>query len=202
MLCDMKFMNGEVKGFVMNRRMIKNMIVILLLFCFFCVSGCGASIGGDDATNAVSGNSATSENPNDMLSIDLYFVNKDWTSYFNENLEIDQLTTTENVIDNVMNHLITPKTEGEAWNPLPEGTTYQRYTFDGEGNITLVFNVDYSSTDSYQFLLAKSAFVKTLCQIDGVDTVIFELVDLLDNQSIREEVYHVDSFVYPEDTIS
>lgn len=185
----------------MNRQMRKNIVVLLLLACLLYVSGCGIGDGGIHITESSSEDSVVGSNQNEMLTIELYFINKDWTGYLNENLEIDQLTITENVIDTVMNHLITPKTEGEAWNPLPEGIAYQRYAFDGEGNITLVFNVDYSTTDSYQFLIAKSAFVKTLCQVDGVDTVTFELVDLLDNQSMQDEVYDIDSFLYQKDTI-
>lgn len=175
--------------------------MILLVLCMLFVSGCGSEGGKTDTTNSISGNNGNGDSQNEMLSIELYFVNKDWTSYINETLEIDQLMTTENVIDSVMNHLITPRTEEEAWNPLPEGTSYQRYSFDGAGNITLVFNVDYSTTDRYRFMVAKSAFVKTLCQIENVDTVTFELVDLLNNQSIKTEEYDIDSFIYQEDTI-
>ncbi len=179
----------------MYKRMKMNMIKMILILCLLSLSACGDE---DAAINGTNG-SAENQNQDEMLSINLYFINKDWNGYLNENLDIDQLTTTENIIDTVMNHLITPKTEGEAKNPLPNGTAYQRYTFDGEGNLTLVFNIDYSSMDDYQFLLAKSAFVNTLCQIDGIDTVTFSLVDLLDNQNVKEETYNMDSFVCQED---
>lgn len=182
----------------MIKRMRIGIRIIFLMLCILVLPACGAD---RNQVNVSNGSEEIIVQQDEMLPISLYFVNKDWTEYINETLYLDQLTTTENVIDSVMNNLITPKEEGEAKLPVPGGMAYQRYTFDGEGNITLVFNVDYESTDSYQLLICKSAFVKTLCQIDGVDTVTFELVDLLNDQEVRDEVYDVEDFVFLNDAL-
>ena len=48
------------------------------------------------------------------------------------------------------------------------GMAYQRYAYDGQGVVTIMFNLDYETAENYQILLCKMAFTNTLCQVEGV----------------------------------
>ena len=62
--------------------------------------------------------------------------------------------------------------------PVPQGVTYQRYTYDGQATINLMFNVDWEATDTYEMVLSKAAFVRTLTQIESVKKVVYDTLTL------------------------
>jgi hypothetical protein len=152
------------------------------------VSGCG-----DDTT--ISETEENSESVEGMKSYSIYYINNDWTEFEINQLNVDQMEATENIIDKLMNSLITIDEQTDINIPVPEGLAYQRYIYDGQRHVTLMFNVDYETADKYNIVMCKMAFTKTLCQIDGIDAVNFEMTNLIDEEDVQVEEYNEESFV-------
>lgn len=163
--------------------------VMLVVFLLICQTGCGAK---EDAgtQKEVKDNSTI----NNMIAIDLYYVDADWKDYVLEEYNIDQLAAAESMIDSVMVKMLDADQTKSAYTPVPSGMTYQRYTYDGEGTVTLIFNMDYESISSYNMLLCKAAFTNTLCQLEAVNAVTFQMINLIDEQDVQYETYHSDNF--------
>lgn len=146
------------------------------------LAGCGGS---DNENN----NTGAAES-----SILLYYVNDDWTGFSPENIDEDQLATVENRIDTVITEFLEGGGTSSMQSPVPYGMTYQRYTYDDRDTVNLVFTVDWESSDEYRVVLCKAAFVRTLCQLEGVDTVTYELVDIVDSTNVVKEEYTESSY--------
>ena len=127
-------------------------------------------------------------------NLTLYYANSTWTDLFPEVVTRDQLVTTENLIDTVMNALMDSGEMTDKQVPVPQGVTYQRYTYDGQAPINLMFNVDWEATDTYEMVLSKAAFVRTLTQIESVKKVVYEYTDIANENSIVREELTNDSF--------
>lgn len=171
---------------------IKRILVIVMCVCMAVTfAGCGEDSSQGDAASP-------SLKSGEYL---LYYVNSDFTGYIPKKIKLDKMSSTENVIDMIMADLM----EGDGSDsvmPVPHGMTYQRYTFDGEGTLNLIFSVDWEMTNSYSMVLSKAAFVKTLCQVDSVDTVIFEMVDLVNESNVVKEKLTEDSFADMNDIMN
>ena len=98
------------------------------------------------------------------------------------------------MIDKLMNLLISTEDEQLYKIPVADGMTYQRYSYDGKGLVTIMFNLDYDTAENYQILLCKMAFTKTLCQVNGISGVSFELSDLIGEKKVDTSVYNAESF--------
>ena len=131
---------------------------------------------------------------NKAIENTIYYMNSDWTDFVVKRTNIDQLEATENTIDKLMNLLITSTDDKNCQIPVPMGMTYQRYAYDGQGVVTIMFNLDYETAENYQILLCKMAFTNTLCQVEGVDKVSFELSDLIGERELDTSVYSEQSF--------
>ena len=57
-----------------------------------------------------------------------------------------------------------------------------------------MFNVDWETTDTYEMVLSKAAFVRTLTQIESVKKVVYEYTDIANENSIVREELTNDSF--------
>jgi len=57
-----------------------------------------------------------------------------------------------------------------------------------------MFNVDWEATDTYEMVLSKAAFVRTLTQIESVKKVVYEYTDIANENSIVREELTNDSF--------
>lgn len=145
---------------------------------------------GSDSKNGRKKNPADNSDEN----LTLYYANSTWTDLFPEVFTRDQLVTTENLIDTVMNALMDSGEMTDKQVPVPQGVTYQRYTYDGQATINLMFNVDWEATDTYEMVLSKAAFVRTLTQIESVKKVVYEYTDIANENSIVREELTNDSF--------
>lgn len=164
------------------------LFVLCMCMLAIAVSGCG-----DDTT--ISETEENSESVEGMKSYSIYYINNDWTEFEINQLNVDQMEATENIIDKLMNSLITIDEQTDINIPVPEGLAYQRYIYDGQRHVTLMFNVDYETADKYNIVMCKMAFTKTLCQIDGIDAVNFEMTNLIDEEDVQVEEYNEESFV-------
>lgn len=166
--------------------------VVCILVCM-CLSGCGAG----NSKNSIDG----AETDTDDSRLLLYYVNDAWSGFNPEAMDTDQLATAENLIDTVMTQLMEGGESTSFHTPVAAGMTYQRYTYDGKGTVNIIFTVDWGGTGTYEMLLTKAAFVKTLCQIDTVTTVSYELIDIVDDSSVVTEVYTETSFAGTADIL-
>lgn len=171
-----------------------NIIWICLLFVMMLsVTGC------TEKEKTGDGNSEPAAGEG-MNTYTIYYMNNDWTDFATEQTNIDQLEATENTIDKLMNLIISSDDEKTYQVPVPNGMAYQRYTYDGQGQVTIMFNLDYGTAESYQIILCKMAFTKTLCQVEGVSYVAFEVSDLIGEHETDTSVYNEDSFSMIDDS--
>ena len=124
----------------------------------------------------------------------IYYINDRWTDISGKKMDVDQLASAENKVDLIMKALLEGGGTSDLMTPVPAGMVYQRYIYDGYGTINLIFNVDPDSTDAYSIVLSKLAFVKTLCQIDSIQTVVYEMVDTDNENNVVQDALGEDSF--------
>ncbi len=167
----------------------KNIFSVLLALLLICQTGCG---GKDDA--GMQKKDRDNRSINNMIAIELYYVDSEWKDYVLEEYSIDQLASAESMIDSVMMKLLDADQTNSAYTPVPSGMTYQRYTYDGDGTVTIIFNMDYESVSTYNQLLCKAAFTNTLCQLETVKSVTFQMINLIDEEDIVNETYNAKNF--------
>lgn len=147
----------------------------------------GCSTGGDVQKDA---DVDTPGDPNFYI----YYINDKWTDISRKKMVVDQHASAENKVDLIMKALLEGGGTSDLATPVPDGMVYQRYIYDGYGTINLIFNVDSDAMDSYSIVLSKLAFVKTLCQIDSIQTVVYEMVETDNENKVVQDALSEDSF--------
>ncbi len=147
----------------------------------------GCSTGGDVQKDA---GVDTPDEPNFYI----YYINDKWTDISRKKMVVDQHASAENKVDLIMKALLEGGGTSDLATPVPDGMVYQRYIYDGYGTINLIFNVDSDAMDSYSIVLSKLAFVKTLCQIDSIQTVVYEMVETDNENKVVQDALSEDSF--------
>ena len=160
----------------MEKRIMHIISGMLLVVALLSMTGCGKS-GHAESQRTDTGTDAG------MQTYSVYYMNQKWTEFSVYDTKIDQLESTENVIDKLMNLLISTEDEQLYKIPVADGMTYQRYSYDGKGLVTIMFNLDYDTAENYQILLCKMAFTKTLCQVNHacvrhITSVLYETLNL------------------------
>lgn len=124
----------------------------------------------------------------------IYYINDEWKDISRKIIDIDQMASDENKVDFAMNALLEGSDTADLIAPVPNGMVYQRYIYDGFGTVNLIFNADMENVDTYSVVLSKMAFVKTLSQIDSVQTIVYEVVDSVNEKNIITEELTTESF--------
>lgn len=155
--------------------------LLILLIAWGCRSGEASSKKKSDESAAAG-------------SLIVYYINDKWTDLSGKKIDVDQLASSENMVDLAMKTLLEGGESADMSTPVPDGMVYQRYIYDGYGTVNLIFNVDFDSVDAYSVVLSKMAFVKTLSQIEPINTVIYEMVDVVNESNVVKEELHSDSF--------
>lgn len=200
--------NGAFK-YVRKRAVWRGVVVVCLLACL-SFSACGASadeekntIVMDDNSEAstviVDENEEGSETANDLKTMTVSYVDSDWTDLSNSDINVEPLASTESMIDTVMNSIITEPEDTTKVVPVAPGMEYQRYNYDGEGTVTVIFNIDSSRTDAYTLNLSKKAFTLSLCRIDGVNSVTFEMHNIVTGDETISHGCNENSFADVDD---
>ncbi len=80
---------------------------------------------------------------------------------------------------------------------FPDDVRVDDYVLEGNGQLTLYFNSGYNNLDGVSEILRRAAIVKTLCQINGVETVQFYVSGqpLTDSNSEAVGFMTADSFI-------
>ncbi len=175
----------------MKKHIKKIIAICIMVQLIFMLFGCGSTNETGNTTEAY-----TSEGTDAYV---LYYMSSDWTDFYQGEINIDLLETTENIIDKIMNTIITVNEDATYQVPVADGMSYQRYSYDGQGIVTLMFNIDYETVENYQMLLSKMAFTKTLCQITGVSKVEFQMTDLIGEREVDISQYDEASFSSVDD---
>lgn len=128
-------------------------------------------------------------------SYQIYYVNKEGTRVVSEEYVTD--TSAENkeeLLQEFIRLLGDTVERPEYLSPLSE--SYQGYTLN-EGQINLDFNENYAKQDAIVEVLGRAAIVRTVTQIDGIDTVTFSVQGeaLLDAIGIPVGAMTADSFI-------
>lgn len=185
-------------------------VVAVCLLASLSFSACGTSadeekntIVMDDKSEAstviVDENEEGSETANDLKTMTVSYVDSGWTDLSNAEINVEPLASTESMIDAVMNAIITEPEDTTKVVPVAPGMEYQRYSFDGAGTVTVIFNIDSSRTDAYTLNLSKKAFTLSLCRIEGVNSVTFEMHNIVTGDETISHGCNENSFANVDD---
>ncbi len=129
----------------------------------------------------------------------IYTVKPDRTDLVEE---VYTFQTKENVkeqAEEVVQYLSVVETTEEHLSPIPDGIIYQQVRLEaGRERLEVAFQIAYDTVDADTILLFKAAVVKSLLQLDGVNTVALSLTDLanIDPETATvTENFDTDSFV-------
>lgn len=114
------------------------------------------------------------ENPEPTLwegDILVYYPEKDETGLSEEWYETKETEDTE-LAQELLNKLYTPSMEGHIA-AIPETVTLPEVFIEANGLTTLSFDESYGSVSGVREVLMRAAIVKTLCQTDSIDSVVF-----------------------------
>lgn len=166
----------------------KKWISIMLMCCMTCLLfGCSDV-----------GIATTETEPLDENSIYLYYIDGDTLELVTDELDLDTLGSSE---PSAILKLMFEDRIGDQTNLIASSMKMIRNTYAEENHMVKIrVNVANELNDQYIEVLAKAAITKTLCQLETVDWVQFEIYDsstmMEDGTSI--ETYDEYSFVDKE----
>ncbi len=128
-------------------------------------------------------------------SYDIYYVNKEGTRVVSEEYVTDTpLADKEELLQELFAQLQDTAEKPEYLSPLADA--FQSFTLN-EGQINLDFSEGYMKQEPIVEVLARAAVVRTLTQIDGIDTVTFSVLGetLTDAIGVPVGAMTADSFI-------
>ncbi len=137
-------------------------MLLLLLVSFFVFAGCSASKEG------TSENTEQKEQTEETTK--LYLLNEERTRVISQNYVLQGKTADEQ-ISAFLTALESVLWTEEEKAQLLEKNPIQGFIINDTGVLTLYFAPDYISAGNTTAVLKRAAVVKTLCQIEGVDSV-------------------------------
>lgn len=127
-----------------------------------------------------------------------YFVNADKTDIVSETYTIKSGKDILKNADEVIGYLENTEADTDYQTPIPEGITYiESKPGSRHGSLEVAFNVLYDSVDAESLLFFKACTVKSLMQIEGVDSVTLSLTDVAnvnEDTATVSENFDADSF--------
>lgn len=102
---------------------------------------------------------------------DIYYINQTETGLVKEAYSAGG-TTVDELISELLKVMKQPEDEKEHYTLLNENAEIERYRYEA-GNVELYMGSEYSSLPKTKEVLVRAGLVRTLVQIDGVDTVSF-----------------------------
>jgi germination protein M len=166
----------------------KRLRFLMLLVCAVLLTACGRE-------------EAVQTEEEELLSneIYVYHVNADFTDVVKEKATVKLGNdVTENTAD-IMQDYVENQHGEEYQSPIPAGIEYVTNSFDeSQGRLNVEFNIMYDEVQADSLLFFKTCVVKTLLQLEGVETVAISLTDLANNDpetATSTENFDADSFV-------
>lgn len=131
----------------------------------------------------------------DGRSYSVYYVNKEGTSVVSEEYVTDtDPEDREALLQELMGQLLDTSEKPEYLSPLSE--TFQSYTLN-EGQMNLDFSEGYMRQEPIVEVLCRAAVVRTLTQVEGIDTITFSVQNeaLTDSAGVPVGAMAADSFI-------
>lgn len=164
----------------------KNIILFLLLFLLL-LAGCGK-----DETVLVTMPALQ------VNQIYVYMVNSDMTDLVPQPYSLQNKESWEEEGDALLKYLQEVPAEAEWKSPVPQGITYQECKAGKRpGNLEIRYLVVYDSVNTEDLLFFKGGVVKSLLQIEGIESVTLFLTDEMnanDETATVSESFDADSF--------
>lgn len=102
----------------------------------------------------------------------VYYISSEKNSLVPVRFDFTTQTKREQV-EEALNALGTDPGEVRYTRTMPAEVKIREYTFNEENSLVIYLNTEYNTLDNYTEILVRAAIVKTLVQIDGVDSVTF-----------------------------
>lgn len=165
----------------------KKIKLSVLLVLFIMLSACGKEEPNDKALPRLREN-----------QIYLYYVNPDQTDIVPVTYTLNQKNSLKQTVSEIVNLLSDNNGSEEYLSAIPEAFTYVGSGLETNHNkLDLTFNIVYDKVDAETLLFFKCCVVKTLLQIDGVESVALSLRDVTDSDeetAIKTETFDQSSF--------
>ncbi|MBP3459623.1 MAG: GerMN domain-containing protein [Lachnospiraceae bacterium] len=133
----------------------KKIRVCLFCLCFCLLWGCGSSENEDSKEYLV------------------FYVDKDENKVTGEEVLIEE-TETKAILQALFQALGTPPEDAGYRSAIPENVELESFAYE-DHQLVLNFNGEYSSMSPTGEVLSRAAIVRTLCQVEGVNYVAFNV---------------------------
>lgn len=175
-----------------NRRIHSKLNIICFILIAVLTVGLLTACSSDK--NSSAGFKARSDTDNDTVYI--YGINQTITSLVRYTYKPEEKTSTIREAQELMKVLSEAPENPDYISAVPDDLEVRNIAFRNN-NLTISFSREYENLDSPREALLRAAVVKTLVQIDGVDTVTFKIVDdmLTDAQGNAVGAMTADSFI-------
>lgn len=165
----------------------KKVYLLFLLVLTGLLTACGKEEAATEAPVALKEN-----------QIYAYFVNTDKTDIVPEVYTLENSGDILSDADELIEYLESGEVSADYQTPIPEGITYVEIRNGSRhGSLEAAFNVVYDSVDAEALLFFKACTVKSLLQLEGVDSVTLFLTDVAnanEETATVSENFDVDSF--------
>lgn len=146
----------------------KRMRLLLLMLGVILITACGKEENKENQSEPLGEN-----------QIYVYYVNTDKTDIVPEKYTLD---TEADLIDNVsgiIDHLFEVEATETSQSPIPAGLSYLGAALGEKyGRLEVSFSIVYDAVNTDTLLFFKASIVKTLLQLDGVESVSLSLTDV------------------------
>lgn len=119
-------------------------------------------------------NKRTESNDNIETQYRLYYIDKAETKVVGETYE-PIATSKKELIEEYLVALNKSPQNFSYKKALPDTVVIKDFNFDDKGQLTINFDSNYSLLEGISEILCRTAVVKTLCQIEGIDFIEFNI---------------------------
>ena len=107
----------------------------------------------------------------------IYYINTDETKIVSEDYKM-RSTTKDDVLKEYLEALGTDPKSYAMKKAKPDTVKVEKYDFNKDGGLSIYFNSDYNNLTGISEVLCRATIVKTLCQIDGVNSIYFYVSEI------------------------
>lgn len=129
--------------------------VVLICLCLLLLAGCGSD---------------KEEKAKEYM---IYYVDKDENKVSGTELVVKE-TETKDVLQTLFHALQTPPEDAAYRSAIPEGVELETFSYE-DNQLVLHFSTEYLSMSPTGEVLSRAAIVRTLCQVEGVNSVAFKV---------------------------
>ncbi len=158
---------------------------ICLMLLLAALTGCGKA--SDETTTQVSEDAIT-----------LYYIDEENMTFCEASYHCTDPTATMQSVEEITKQLFTRTDWNQKYTlPLPDFMSYKSYEMAEEHTVVLYMDISYQDDTKGLEVLCKAAIVKSICQLEYVEKVTFELNNLAitDAEGIVTETYTSEDFV-------